>query len=51
MLRGRPGYEHLSEKLHVLVEAELPRDIVDIQMDQAVTRILDLLKPMVNIYL
>ncbi|CAK9134880.1 unnamed protein product [Ilex paraguariensis] len=28
-LRGRPGYEHLNDPLHVLIEAELPVNIVD----------------------
>ncbi|KAH7841244.1 hypothetical protein Vadar_027516 [Vaccinium darrowii] len=29
MMRGKPGYEHLNEPLHILVEAELPFEIVD----------------------
>ncbi|KAE8098927.1 hypothetical protein FH972_016952 [Carpinus fangiana] len=27
MMRGKPGYEHLNEPLHILVEAELPVEI------------------------
>lgn len=46
-LRGKPGYEHLNEPLHVLVEAELPADIIDTQLNQAVGILEDLLKPMV----
>lgn len=45
-LRGKPGYEHLNEPLHVLVEAELPADIIDNQLNQAVGILEDLLKPM-----
>ncbi|XP_039122382.1 KH domain-containing protein At1g09660/At1g09670-like isoform X2 [Dioscorea cayenensis subsp. rotundata] len=44
-LRGKPGYEHLNEPLHVLVEAELPADIIDTQLSQAVGVLEDLLKP------
>ncbi|KAM7259725.1 hypothetical protein ACFE04_015466 [Oxalis oulophora] len=44
-LRGRPGYEHLNEKLHVLVEAEFPASIVDIRLRQAQEIIEELLKP------
>ncbi|GFP99784.1 kh domain-containing protein at2g38610 [Phtheirospermum japonicum] len=34
-LRGRPGYEHLSESLHILIEADLPANVVDIRLRQA----------------
>ncbi|KAL5982895.1 hypothetical protein ACLOJK_016974 [Asimina triloba] len=44
-LRDKPGYEHLNEPLHVLVEAELPADVIDAQLNQAVTILEDLLKP------
>nr|GLL33554.1 KH domain-containing protein At3g08620-like isoform X1 [Ipomoea trifida]GMD28293.1 KH domain-containing protein At3g08620-like isoform X1 [Ipomoea batatas]GMD29152.1 KH domain-containing protein At3g08620-like isoform X1 [Ipomoea batatas] len=44
-LRGRPGYEHLNDPLHVLVEAELPINIVDSQLKQAREIIEELLKP------
>ncbi|XP_019250515.1 PREDICTED: KH domain-containing protein At3g08620-like isoform X2 [Nicotiana attenuata] len=44
-LRGRPGYEHLNEPLHVLLEAELPINIVDTQLKQAREIIEELLKP------
>ncbi|KAJ8618671.1 hypothetical protein MRB53_014857 [Persea americana] len=44
-LRDKPGYEHLNEPLHVLVEAELPADIINSRLNQAVAIIEDLLKP------
>ncbi|KAG9456927.1 hypothetical protein H6P81_001435 [Aristolochia fimbriata] len=44
-LRDKPGYEHLNEPLHVLVEAELPADIIDSRLNQAVGILEDLLKP------
>ncbi|KAK4370287.1 hypothetical protein RND71_009762 [Anisodus tanguticus] len=44
-LRGRPGYEHLNEPLHVLLEAELPINIVDTQLKQAREIMEELLKP------
>ncbi|THU59917.1 hypothetical protein C4D60_Mb07t07090 [Musa balbisiana] len=47
MMRGKPGYEHLSEPLHILVEAELPVEIVDARLLQAREILEDLLKPVV----
>ncbi|XP_011041754.1 PREDICTED: KH domain-containing protein At2g38610-like [Populus euphratica] len=44
-LRGRPGYEHLSEQLHILIEAELPANIIDTRLRQAQEIIEELLKP------
>ncbi|KAK4720118.1 hypothetical protein R3W88_018456 [Solanum pinnatisectum] len=44
-LRGLPGYEHLNEPLHVLLEAELPINIVDVRMKQASQIIEELLRP------
>ncbi|XP_043702751.1 KH domain-containing protein At3g08620-like isoform X1 [Telopea speciosissima] len=44
-LRGRPGYEHLNDPLHILVEAELPINIVDTRLRQAQEIIEELLKP------
>ncbi|KAI5001396.1 hypothetical protein ZWY2020_026046 [Hordeum vulgare] len=44
-LRDKPGYEHLNEALHVLVKAELPADVVDVRLNQAVTILQELLKP------
>ncbi|KAF5785345.1 putative K domain-containing protein [Helianthus annuus] len=44
-LRGRPGYEHLNEPLHILIEADLPANIVDIRLRQAHEIIQELLKP------
>lgn len=49
-MRGKPGYEHLSEPLHILVEAELPVEIIDARLMQAREILEDLLKPVV-IYL
>ncbi|CAH9061697.1 unnamed protein product [Cuscuta europaea] len=44
-LRGRPGYEHLNEQLHILIEADLPANIIDIRLRQAQEIIGELLKP------
>ncbi|CAA6670132.1 unnamed protein product [Spirodela intermedia] len=46
MMRGKPGYEHLNESLHILVEAELPAEIVDARLMQAREVLEELLKPM-----
>ncbi|XP_015082498.1 KH domain-containing protein At5g56140 isoform X1 [Solanum pennellii] len=46
MMRGKPGYEHLNEPLHVIVEAELPVEIIDARLLQAREILEDLLKPM-----
>ncbi|CAL5392359.1 hypothetical protein CsSME_00018003 [Camellia sinensis var. sinensis] len=46
IMRGKPGYEHLNEPLHILVEAELPVEIVDARLMQAREILEDLLKPM-----
>lgn len=46
-MRGKPGYEHLNEPLHILVEAELPIEIVDARLMQAREILDDLLTPMV----
>lgn len=47
-LRGRPGYEHLNEPLHILIEADLPANIVDMRLRQAQDIIEELLKPVVR---
>ncbi|KAG6433517.1 hypothetical protein SASPL_105131 [Salvia splendens] len=47
-LRGKPGYEHLNEPLHILIEAEaaeVPASIVDVRLKQAKDIIEELLKP------
>ncbi|XP_010553190.1 PREDICTED: KH domain-containing protein At2g38610 [Tarenaya hassleriana] len=44
-LRGRPGYEHLNDQLHILIEADLPANIVEIRLQQAQEIIEELLKP------
>jgi hypothetical protein len=46
-LRGRPGYEHLSEQLHILIEAELHANVIDARLRQAQEIIEELLKPVV----
>ncbi|XP_027335596.1 KH domain-containing protein At3g08620-like [Abrus precatorius] len=45
LLRGRPGYEHLNDPLHILIEAELPASVVDVRLRQAQEIIEELLKP------
>ncbi|KAI9100176.1 hypothetical protein K1719_024394 [Acacia pycnantha] len=45
MMRGKPGYEHLNEPLHILVEAELPVEIIDARLMQVHEILEDLLKP------
>ncbi len=47
-LRGRPGYEHLNEPLHILIEADLPANNVDLRLRQAQEIIEELLKPVVS---
>lgn len=49
-MRGKPGYEHLNEPLHILVEAELPVEIVDARLMQAREILGDLLKPVVTLF-
>lgn len=44
-LRGRPGYEHLNEPLHILIEADLPANVVDLRLKQAQEILEELLKP------
>ncbi|PON85121.1 Polyprenyl synthetase-related [Trema orientale] len=34
-LWGIPGYEHLNEPLHTLIEADIPANIVDISLRQS----------------
>lgn len=47
MLRGKPGFEHLYEPLHVLIEAESPANAPDGRLKQAKDIIEELLKPVV----
>ncbi|KAK2991620.1 hypothetical protein RJ640_025247 [Escallonia rubra] len=44
-LRGRPGYEHLNDPLHILIEGELPANVIDVRLRQAQEIIEELLKP------
>ncbi|WRX15115.1 STAR protein [Theobroma cacao] len=44
-LKDKPGYEHLNEPLHVLVEAEFPEDMINSRLDYAVAILENLLKP------
>lgn len=46
-MRGKPGYEHLNEPLHILLEAELPVEMIDARLLQARDILLDLLQPVV----
>ncbi|KAI4388554.1 hypothetical protein MLD38_000873 [Melastoma candidum] len=45
VMRGKPGYEHLNEPLHILIEAELPMEIIDARLIQARDVLQDLLHP------
>ncbi|KAL8150660.1 hypothetical protein V2J09_020468 [Rumex salicifolius] len=45
MMRGKPGYEHLNEPLHILVEGELPVEIIDDRLMQAREVLEELLRP------
>ncbi|GJN16558.1 hypothetical protein PR202_gb03576 [Eleusine coracana subsp. coracana] len=47
LMRGKPGYEHLNEPLHLVIEAELPAEVVDIHLMQAREILEDMLKPVV----
>ncbi|XP_022136599.1 KH domain-containing protein At1g09660/At1g09670 [Momordica charantia] len=44
-LKDKPGYEHLNEPLHLLVEAEFPEDTINSRLDNAVAVLESLLKP------
>lgn len=45
MMRGKPGYEHLNEPLHILIEAELPVEVIDARLIQARDILEELVKP------
>ena len=47
-LRGRPGYEHLNDPLHILIEAELPANVIETRLRHAQEVIEELLKPEVS---
>ncbi|KAJ7566153.1 hypothetical protein O6H91_02G090400 [Diphasiastrum complanatum] len=47
-MRDKPGYEHLNEPLHVLVEAELPSNVIDNHLNYAREILEDILKPPVD---
>ncbi|XWS55331.1 hypothetical protein CRYUN_Cryun10bG0165600 [Craigia yunnanensis] len=44
-LKDKPGYEHLNEPLHVLLEAEFPEDMINSRVDNAIAILENLLKP------
>ncbi|CAM6093834.1 unnamed protein product [Calypogeia fissa] len=44
-MRDKPGFDHLNEPLHLLVEAELPANVVDKQLSHARDILEELLKP------
>jgi protein quaking len=46
-LKGRPGYEHLSDPLHILIEAELPANVIDAKLAKAQEILEELLRPVV----
>lgn len=46
-MRGKPGYEHLNEPLHILVEADLPVEIIDVRLMQTREALEEMLKPVV----
>lgn len=50
-MRDKPGFEHLNEPLHVLVEAELPANIIDAQLVHAREILEELLRPVVRFQL
>lgn len=50
-MRGKPGFEHLNEPLHILIEAELPAEIIDEHLIRAREILEDLLKPVVSLLL
>lgn len=50
-MKGRPGYEHLGDPTHILIEAELPADVIDAKLAQAQEILEELLKPVVSISL
>lgn len=47
-MRGKPGYEHLNEPLHVLVEGELPVEVIDKQLMRAREILEELTRPIVS---
>ncbi|XP_002974032.2 KH domain-containing protein SPIN1 isoform X1 [Selaginella moellendorffii] len=44
-MRDKQGYEHLNEPLHLLVEAELPANVIDFYLTKAKEILEDLLRP------
>ncbi|KAL4346506.1 hypothetical protein GQ457_17G001400 [Hibiscus cannabinus] len=44
-LKDKPGYKHLNETLHVLVEAEFPEDVINSRLDYAIAILENLLNP------
>uniref|UniRef100_A0A0E0DT45 K Homology domain-containing protein n=1 Tax=Oryza meridionalis TaxID=40149 RepID=A0A0E0DT45_9ORYZ len=44
-LKGRAGYEHLDDPLHILIEAELPANVIDARLAKAQEILEELLKP------
>ncbi|KAL9258641.1 KH domain-containing protein [Drosera capensis] len=45
MMRGNPGFQHLNEPLHILVEAELPAEIIDARLLHACQILKNLITP------
>ncbi|XP_047336093.1 KH domain-containing protein At3g08620-like [Impatiens glandulifera] len=44
-LKGKAGFEHLEEPLHLVVEAELPEEMIESRLEQAIVILESLLKP------
>nr|AAW56869.1 putative KH domain-like protein [Oryza sativa Japonica Group] len=47
-LKGRAGYEHLDDPLHILIEAELPANVIDARLAKAQEILEELLKPVLR---
>ncbi|KAK2431760.1 KH domain-containing protein [Trifolium repens] len=44
-LKDKPGYEHLNEPRYILLEVEIPEDIIDARLEHAMAVFENLLKP------
>ncbi|XP_047309635.1 KH domain-containing protein At2g38610-like [Impatiens glandulifera] len=45
-LRDKPGFEHLNEPCNISIEADLPTDIIDLQIRRAYNMLQEMAKPM-----
>jgi hypothetical protein len=46
-LKDKPGYEHLNEPRYILLEVEIPEDIIDARLEHSMAVFENLLKPVV----